>query len=111
MTLALYAMTIFLPAFLLSRFSRSSPGRLHAVLSASAAGRLLLCAVAEGPRSSRLQTTVHIALLAVSRAALPIAPSAAWKSGGDGNSSWLLPGLPAVDGYASDFCNMPRILR
>jgi hypothetical protein len=47
-------------------------------------------------RTRRVQAGVHSALLALSLAALPIVPNAAWKPEGTEEPTWLLLGLLAV---------------
>ena len=49
-----------------------------------------------GRRGRKLQAGVHTALLALSLAALPIIPKATWKPAGGENPSWLLLGLLAA---------------
>src|SRR5258706_1563653 len=54
------------------------------------------------------QAILHVALLALSLAVLPIMPDVAWKPQGEGNPSWRILGLLTLTiGLPYSFCRRP----
>jgi hypothetical protein len=108
--MVLYALTIFLSAFLLFQVQPIIAkmvlpwfGGTSAVWTTCMLFFQLVLLAGYGyahwlnSRRTRLtQAGVHTGLLAVSMALLPIVPKASWKPAGDENPSWLLLGLLAV---------------
>ncbi len=108
--LALYAVTIFLSAFLLFEvepiiakivlpwFGGSAAVWTTCLLFFQAVLLLgyLYAHVAVRRLDPRAQVLLHIALLAVSVLALPVIPSASWKPMGNEDPSWRILGLLAV---------------
>src|SRR5689334_13968528 len=108
--MVLYALTIFLSAFLLFQVQPIIAKMVLPWFGGTSAvwttcmlffQLVLLAGYAyahwlNGRHGGRIQASVHTALLAVSLAALPIIPKPAWKPAGDENPSWLLLGLLAA---------------
>ena len=107
----LYAVTIFVSAFLLFLVQPVMAKQILPWFGGSAAvwttclvffqtdaaRRLRVRRLDGAPaRAARAQVKLHIALLVVSLAVLPIIPGARWKPAGDENPSWLILGLLAA---------------
>src|SRR5689334_4811472 len=108
--MVLYALTIFLSAFLLFQVQPIIAKMVLPWFGGSSAvwttcmlffQLVLLAGYAyahwlNGRRARLPQAGVHTLLLALSLAALPIIPKSTWKPAGSENPSWLLLGLLAV---------------
>jgi hypothetical protein len=108
--MVLYALTVFLSAFLLFQVQPIIAKMLLPWFGGTSAVwttcmlffQLVLLAGygyahwLNGRRTRAAQAGVHTALLVASLALLPIVPKASWKPGGDENPTWLLLGLLAV---------------
>ncbi len=108
--MALYAITIFLSSFLLFQVQPIIAKIILPWFGGSAAvwntcmlffqtallGGYTYAHVLHGKFPSRKQSMVHMVLLAVSLAALPILPSASWKPQGGEDPALLILGLLAV---------------